>query len=132
MLKIFKSFEILTLHMKRYGLKRERGCVWKYLTSLKFLMTKLKEKKQTYNTLINNFNLCTSENWHLKVCIINAWMKINKYYSHLNQSFIYYTVCVTNPWLKWVWFESNWKKKLKWIQYEKKILNSLWLSEYKE
>ena len=94
-------------------------------------MTKLEEKKQSYNALVNNPNLCTPENWHLEVCITNAWIKINDYYSQLDKSPIYYAACVTNPRLKWVWFESSWKEKLKWIQHGKEILKSLWLSEYK-
>ena len=131
MLEILKPFETLTTRMEGYGLKGERGCVWEYLTSLEFLMTKLEEKKQSYNALVNNPDLCTPENRHLEVCITNAWMKINEYYSRLDQSPIYYAACVTNPRLKWAWFESSWKEKPAWILHGKEILNSLWLSEYK-
>jgi len=76
---------------------------------------------------------------YLKVCTVNCWTKLDEYFAKVNDTPATYAACVTDPLMKWKYFEHTWKdastwkdaKEPKtWLPNGKKALKSIW-DEYK-
>ena len=72
----------------------------------------------------------TTAEHHFSVNINLAWLKLNKYYSMLDNTLVYMAAVVLHPCFKWKWLEKAWNERLEWLGAARKSFNSL-LIDYK-
>ncbi|RYP04132.1 hypothetical protein DL765_010295 [Monosporascus sp. GIB2] len=59
-----------------------------------------------------------------------AWLKLNEYYTKLEETPIYVTALALHPAYRWRWFERNWADHPEWIQHARDQVEDVWLEGY--
>ncbi|RKK77084.1 hypothetical protein BFJ70_g17600 [Fusarium oxysporum] len=67
---------------------------------------------------------------HFKVNINLCWKKLDKYYSRLDETPVYYAAIALHPAYRWGYFEDVWADRLDWIQTAKSLVEELYRSHY--
>ncbi|KAH7459997.1 hypothetical protein FOMA001_g19780 [Fusarium oxysporum f. sp. matthiolae] len=68
---------------------------------------------------------------HFRININLGWEKLNKYYSRLDETPIYYTALALHPAFRWGYFENEWKDNTKWVMKAKQMVREVWESDYR-
>jgi hypothetical protein len=92
------------IRTRRSGKDKSYGNVWNVILAYEALSGKLKDLKQQM-TDFPDFK-------HFKICINQAWKKLDKYYQLLDETFIYYAALVLHSDYRWNWFKNVWRNKL--------------------
>ncbi|KAH7461835.1 hypothetical protein FOMA001_g18917 [Fusarium oxysporum f. sp. matthiolae] len=69
---------------------------------------------------------------HFRININLGWEKLNKYYSRLDETPIYYTALALHPAFRWGYFENEWKDNTKWVMKAKQMVREVWESDYRQ
>jgi hypothetical protein len=110
---------------RRFGTNEAFGCMTDVLEAFEFLLGKLEMAK----ALIKDY----PEPEHFAVNVNLGWAKLDKYYTYLKESPVYYTATALNLALRWGYFEDVWKEEHPdWIEEAKELVQSLWDSEYRD
>jgi hypothetical protein len=59
-----------------------------------------------------------------------AWDKLEKYYSALDETPIYYAGLALHPAYKWAYFEHTWDTHPEWVDKAKEMVYRVWRTEY--
>ncbi|RYC76707.1 hypothetical protein BFJ63_vAg20416, partial [Fusarium oxysporum f. sp. narcissi] len=100
--------------------KRKRGWVgsygniWDVIQGFEFLKAKLEE----YKAVAVDY----SDAEHFRININLGWQKLNKYYTILDETPIYYVALALHPAYRWGWFEEHWGKHPDWIATAKEMV----------
>jgi hypothetical protein len=109
--------------------KRKRGWVgsygnpWDVIIGFEFLLGKLEKYKKMAETF--------PEPEHFRVNINLGWEKLEKYYTLLDETPIYYTALALHPAYRWGYFESTWECHPEWVKRAKDMVQEVWDTEYK-
>ncbi|PWI64137.1 hypothetical protein PCL_12103 [Purpureocillium lilacinum] len=68
---------------------------------------------------------------HFRVNINLGWEKLNKYYSGLDETPIYYAALALHPAFRWGYFENEWKDNPRWVTKAKQMVREVWETEYR-
>jgi hypothetical protein len=68
---------------------------------------------------------------HFRININLGWQKLNKYYTILDETPIYYVALALHPAYRWGWFEEHWGKHPNWIATAKEMVQEVWETEYR-
>ncbi|WAO97211.1 Hypothetical protein NCS54_01492600 [Fusarium falciforme] len=60
-----------------------------------------------------------------------GWEKLNKSYSSLDETLIYYKVLALHPAFRWGYFENEWKDNPEWVRKAKQMVREVWEREYR-
>ncbi|KAL3595898.1 hypothetical protein FPOAC2_10268 [Fusarium poae] len=60
-----------------------------------------------------------------------AWVKLNKYYSAIDQSPVYYAATVLHPAIRWDFLHRAYRERPGWIGKAQQLIDGLW-QEYKQ
>src|SRR5437667_3728777 len=101
MLALLKPFKQQTLRLEGDAREGSKGAVWEILPAMDILLEHLESAKVEYEF---------SEHMHLKACINNAWIKLDKYYNMTELSSVYVAALVLHPRYKWAYFEKKWSQ----------------------
>lgn len=136
--------EILSILKPFYDLTKraegDRGVLSDYLTTLNKLIVHVREKRDDLVLRDSSAHLATPATAHLRVCIVNCWTKLDEYFAIVDNTPAHYASIVTNPSMKWVYFEHKWRhastwqdatNAKNWLPGGKAALESLW-EEYRE
>jgi hypothetical protein len=75
------------------------GNVWDVINGFKFLLSKLEKYKQMAKDFLNPEQF--------QISINMAWEKLEKYYTLLNRTPIYYTAIALHLAYRWGWFKQT-------------------------
>ncbi|KJZ69845.1 hypothetical protein HIM_10773 [Hirsutella minnesotensis 3608] len=134
-----EKFYTLTKRAEGSKLSSDRGVLSDYLTTLNVLLKHAREYRDDINFRAENPDLTSPGIRQLRVCIVNCWTKLDEYFALVNDTPAHYAAIVTNPQMKWKYFERQWKDAHlwkdatlpeSWLPGGKRALNSLW-EEYK-
>ncbi|RKK34523.1 hypothetical protein BFJ69_g18707, partial [Fusarium oxysporum] len=87
--------------------RRKRGWVGSYgnarevIQGFEFLLEVLEDYKQLASEI--------PDAEHFRINVNLGWEKLNKYYSRLDETPIYYTALALHPAFRWGYFENEWK-----------------------
>jgi hypothetical protein len=118
----------------------DRGVLSDYLTTLNKLLAHVRERRDDLILRDNTAHLSTPATNHLRACIVNCWTKLDEYFAIVNDTPAHYASVVTNPSMKWFYFEHKWKDAVlwedatnakDWLPGGKAALQTLW-DEYRE
>lgn len=73
----------------------------------------------------------TPEPAHCRTNINLAWVKLNKYYSSIDQSPAYYAATVLHPAIRWDFLYRAYRERPDWIEKAQQLISGLW-QEYKQ
>ncbi|KAG7001232.1 3-ketosteroid 1-dehydrogenase helE [Fusarium oxysporum f. sp. conglutinans] len=68
---------------------------------------------------------------HFRINVNLGWEKLNKYYSRLDETPIYYTALALHPAFRWGYFENEWKDNTEWVMKAKQMVREVWESDYR-
>jgi hypothetical protein len=136
----------LTIRAEGTSITGTRGILSNYMTILNDLIGHVRTARDDIDVRIAHEEAHLEEGEevdpslrYLKVCTVNCWTKLDEYFAKINETPATYASCVTNPLMKWKYFEHTWKdaaswKEVKnpstWLPEGKKALESVW-EEYK-
>lgn len=68
---------------------------------------------------------------HFRMNIYLAWVKLNKYYSAMDQSPVYYAATVLHPAIRWDFLRRAYIERSDWIEKAQRLIGDLW-QKYKQ
>ncbi|KAI8402177.1 hypothetical protein FOFC_17482 [Fusarium oxysporum] len=99
------------------------GNVWEVIQGFEFLLEVLEDYKQLASEI--------PDAEHFRINVNLGWEKLNKYYSRLDETPIYYTALALHPAFRWGYFENEWKDNTKWVMKAKQMVREVWESNYR-
>ncbi|KAF6517513.1 hypothetical protein HZS61_003074 [Fusarium oxysporum f. sp. conglutinans] len=128
---ILGFYEVTVKTLEGDGIQRKRkrgwvgsyGNIWDVIQGFEFLMAKLEEYKA--------FAADYPDPEHFRININLGWQKLNKYYTILDETPIYYVALALHPAYRWGWFEEHWGKHPDWIATAKEMVQEVWETEYR-
>ena len=81
-----------------------------YLPALYMVTTKMREKKNAYDILLQAPALSGSTKY-LHACILNAWIKLDEYSKTIDDCLAYYSAMALHPAIKCEWFIEKWGRE---------------------
>ena len=67
-----------------------------------------------------------------RIGINMAWEKLEKFYTSLDETPIYYTAVALHPAYRWGWFEQAWAQHLDWVRSAKRMVQRVWDEKYRD
>lgn len=111
---ILEKFYMLTKRAEGTKLSSDRGVLSDYMTTLNELLNHTRMLRDDLNVRADNPGLSTPSIQHLQTCIVNCWTKLDEYFAIINETPSHYASVVTNPRMKWKYFEHSWKDAYSW------------------
>jgi hypothetical protein len=99
------------------------GNVWEVIQGFEFLLEVLEDYKKLASEI--------PDAEHFRININLGWERLNKYYSRLDETPIYYTALALHPAFRWGYFENEWKDKAEWVTKAKQMVREVWEREYR-
>jgi hypothetical protein len=109
--------------------KRKRGWVgsygniWEVIQGFEFLLEVLEDYKRLAADM--------PDPEHFRININLGWENLNKYYSRLDETPIYYPALALHPAFRWGYFENEWKENREWVTKAKQMVQEVWETEYR-
>ncbi|KAL9561234.1 hypothetical protein ACKAV7_014589 [Fusarium commune] len=94
------------------------GNVWEVIQGFEFLLEVLEDYRKLASKI--------PDAEHFRININLGWEKLNKYYSRLDETPIYYTALVLHPAFRWGYFENEWKDNAEWVKKAKQMVREVW------
>ncbi|KAG7425161.1 hypothetical protein Forpi1262_v013723 [Fusarium oxysporum f. sp. raphani] len=69
---------------------------------------------------------------YLSACINSTWAKLNKYYTKLDETSIYYAATVLHPGIQWAFLTRAYSGREGWIDKARHLIQTLWEEEYRD
>ena len=98
--------------------------IWQVAIAYEFLLTTLEKAKAE---AVNR-----PEPSYYSSCINSAWVKLNKYYTKLDETPIYYAATVLHPGIQWTFLTKAYGEKGDWLQTARRLIQMLWDEEYRD
>ena len=67
---------------------------------------------------------------YYSLCVNLAWAKLNKYYTKLDETPIYYAAMVLHPGIQWSFLIKAYGEKEEWLFAVGQLIQKLWEEEY--
>ena len=137
---ILQKFYVLTKRAEGSKLTSDRGVLSDYMTTLNDLLDHVRSNRDDLNTRADDPDLTSDAVSHLRACIVNCWTKLDEYFAKINETPAHYASVVTNPKMKWAYFEYVWKDAIlwkdarapnQWLPQGKRALEYIW-GDYKD
>jgi hypothetical protein len=108
--------------------KRRRGFLGSYVNMWDVILgfEELLSKLEQYKLLAAGFP--DAEKFRIGINL--AWDKLEKYYSALDETPIYYAGLALHPAYKWAYFEHTWDTHPEWVDKAKEMVYRVWRTEY--
>ncbi|KAG7419838.1 hypothetical protein Forpe1208_v003644 [Fusarium oxysporum f. sp. rapae] len=128
--EVLQHFEHVLITLEGDGQQRKRkegyigayGCLWDTLLGYEYLLGKM----EVYKAAAHRY----PDPEHFKVNINLCWKKLDKYYSRLDETPVYYAAIALHPAYRWGYFEDVWADRPDWIQTAKSLVEELYRSHY--
>jgi hypothetical protein len=136
---ILKKFYDLTKRGEGTKLTGDRGILSDYMTTINDLLKHVRSTRDDLEYRLKDPNCDKETLEHLKICTVNCWTKLDDYFKIIDNSPAHYASVVTNPRMKWKYFEHTWKDAgswkdttngSTWLITGRQALNSMW-EEYR-
>jgi hypothetical protein len=102
---ILKKFMLLIKRAEGNNSEGDRGVLSDYMTTMNELLNHVRKHRDDINMRTFDEDNASSTDLHLKACIVNCWTKLDDYFTILNETPAHYASVVTNPKMKWKYFE---------------------------
>ncbi|OAQ65584.1 restless-like transposase [Purpureocillium lilacinum] len=111
------------IRMRKKGYCGSYGNIWDVIHGFEYLL----EVLEHYKAVAKDF----PEPEHFTVGINMAWEKLEKYYTKLNETPIYYAALAFHPAYRWSWFTDHWAERQEWVDEAKQMVQEVWDNSYR-
>jgi hAT family C-terminal dimerisation region len=112
------------VRLHKRGMEAQYGIIWQVAIAYEFLLTTLEKAKAEA--------VDRPEPSYYASCINSAWTKLNKYYTKLDETPIYYAATVLHPGIQWTFLTKAYGEKSGWLQTARRLVQTLWDEEYRD
>ncbi|KAF5236482.1 hypothetical protein FANTH_11250 [Fusarium anthophilum] len=112
------------VRLRKGGAEAQYGMVWQVAIANEFLLSTLERAKTE--------SADRPESSYLSACINSAWVKINKYYTKLDETPICYAATVLHPGIQWAFLTRAYSGREGWIDKARYLIQTLWEEEYRD
>jgi hypothetical protein len=112
------------IRKRRTGYTGSYGNIWDVVNGFEFLLGKLEK----YKEMAKDF----PDPEQFRIGINLAWEKLEKYYTILDETPIYYAAVALHPAYRWGWFEQSWSRHPDWIRTAKRMVQQVWEERYRD
>lgn len=112
------------IRLRKGGIEAQYGIIWQVAIAYEFLLTTLEKAKAEV--------VDRPEPSYYASCINSAWVKLNKYYTKLDETPIYYAATVLHPGIQWTFLTKAYGEKGGWLQTARRLVQKLWDEEYRD
>lgn len=112
------------VRLRKGGAEAQYGMVWQVAIAYEFLLSTLERAKTE--------SADRPESSYLSACINSAWAKLNKYYTKLDETPIYYAATVLHPGIQWAFLTRAYSGREGWIDKARHLIQTLWEEEYRD
>ena len=102
---IFEKFILLIKRAKGNNSEGDRRVLSDYMTTINELLNHVRKHRDDINIRTFDEDNASSTDLYLKAYIVNYQTKLDDYFIILNETLIYYASIITNPKMKWKYFE---------------------------
>jgi hypothetical protein len=110
--------------VRKGGIDAQYGSIWQVAVAYEFLLTTLEKAKIEA--------IGRPEPNYYASCINSAWAKLNKYYTKLDETPIYYAATVLHPGIQWAFLTKAYGGKEDWLRTARQLVQTLWDEEYRD
>ncbi|GKT96936.1 hypothetical protein Ct61P_14786 [Colletotrichum tofieldiae] len=110
--------------LRKRGIEAQYGSIWQVAIAYEFLLATLEKAKIEA--------MDRPEPSYYASCINSAWDKLNKYYSKLDETPIYYAATVLHPGIQWAFLTKAYSEKEDWLHTARQLVQRLWNEEYRD
>jgi hypothetical protein len=112
------------VRLRKGGAEAQYGMVWQVAIAYEFLLSTLERAKTE--------SADRPESSYLSACINSAWAKLNKYYTKLDETPIYYAATVLHPGIQWAFLTRAYSGREGWVDKARHLIQTLWEEEYRD
>src|SRR6478735_10351961 len=112
------------VRLRKGGAEAQYGMVWQVAIAYEFLLSTLERAKTE--------SADRPESSYLFACINSAWAKLNKYYTKLDETPIYYAATVLHPGIQWSFLTKAYGEKEEWLFAARQLIQKLWEEDYRD
>jgi hypothetical protein len=136
---ILKDFEKLTRWAEGAQIQGDRGVLSNYLTIINELLHHMKAIRDDLALRAADEELNSSSITYLTTCSNNAWFALDKWFTKLDETPAVYASVLTNPTMKFKWFEHHWQptkwdktqaEMREWLRTAKQAIRRVWDEDY--
>jgi len=102
---ILEKFMLLIKRAEGNNSEGDRGVLSNYMTTMNELLNHVRKHRDDINMRTFDEDNASSTDLYLKAYIVNYWTKLDDYFTILNETPAHYASVVTNPKMKWKYFE---------------------------
>ena len=111
------------VRVRKGGVEAQYGMIWQVAIAYEFLTTLEKAKIEAQ---------CRPEPSYYSTCINSAWLKLNKYYTKLDETPMYYAATVLHPGIQWAFLQKAYGGGEEWLCKARHLVQTLWEEEYRD
>ncbi|KAF5137685.1 putative AC transposase [Metarhizium anisopliae] len=112
------------VRVRKGGVEAQYGMIWQVAIAYEFLLTTLEKAKIEAQ--------CRPEPSYYSTCINSAWLKLNKYYTKLDETPMYYAATVLHPGIQWAFLQKAYGGREEWLCKARHLVQTLWEEEYRD
>jgi hypothetical protein len=112
------------LRVRKGGIEAQYGIIWQVAIAYEFLLSTLEKAKTEATHRV--------EPSYYSSCVNSAWAKLNKYYTKLDETPIYYAATVLHPGIQWSFLTKAYGEKEEWLIAARQLIQKLWEEEYRD
>ncbi|WKT54006.1 HAT, C-terminal dimerization domain [Fusarium oxysporum f. sp. vasinfectum] len=112
------------LRVRKGGVEAQYGIIWQVAVAFEFLLSTLEKAKTEATHRV--------EPSYYSSCVNSAWAKLNKYYTKLDETPIYYAATVLHPGIQWSFLTKAYGEKEEWLFAARQLIQKLWEEEYRD
>ncbi|OBS16421.1 hypothetical protein FPOA_12141 [Fusarium poae] len=112
------------LRVRKGGVEAQYGIIWQVAVAYEFLLSTLEKAKTEATHRV--------EPSYYSSCVNSAWAKLNKYYTKLDETPIYYAATVLHPGIQWSFLTKAYGEKEEWLFAARQLIQKLWEEEYRD
>lgn len=110
--------------IRKGGVETQYGIMWQVAIAYEFLLATLEKAKLEARD--------RPEPTYYASCINSAWAKLNKYYSKLDETPVYYAATVLHPGIQWTFLAKAYGERQDWLSKARRLVQTLWEEEYRD
>ena len=112
------------VRLRKGGVEAQYGIVWQVAIAYEFLLATLEKAKLEAKD--------RPEPRYYSSCINSAWAKLNKYYTKLDETPVYYAATVLHPGIQWTFLTKAYGGREGWVDKARQLIQTLWEEEYRD
>lgn len=120
---VLEPLKEATKRLEARGKAGRFGAIYEVIPVFEAVLAVYEQLLEKYKNV--DYNATSAPEDHLPINLRAAWIKLDSYYSRLDNSPVYYGACCLHPYYK-NYCENSWREHLDWLRNNEAQLQNLW------